>query len=398
MNDQYLKYLENDEFINWINKPTKKNNLFWETYLNNHPEEKQIIDVLKHILESLKTEDEQLNELQKKELFDRILARLNEKGKPVRNIHLYNKILRYAAIIIVALSIGYYMNKGEKSESNYTFDKLKKSALDSITETQLILNSGQELLIQNDKSSVQFTEDEVILNQRDTIDGIPTEKGGDVLNQLIVPYGKRSKIVMTDGSIVHLNAGSRFIFPKRFDGSERKVYLEGEAYFEVASDENKPFIVKTLEKEFEIEVIGTKFNVSSYGTDSKILTVLTEGEVHIKNSINSFYTKKTKLKPGELASWNKRDSDIIVEEVNTDNYILWTEGILQFESQTIREIAIKIERFYNVRIDIERNIKGDVRISGKLDLNDDIEKTLANFALTSSFKLEIINDKKFKIK
>ena len=147
-----------------------------------------------------------------------------------------------------------------------------------------------------------------------------------------------------------------------------------------------PFIVKTLEKDFEIEVVGTKFNVSSYPSDDAILTVLTEGEVHIKREMNLFQSKRTKLRPGELAHWKKSDKSVGVRKVDTDDYILWVAGILQFKSLSVREVAKKIERYYNVDILIDQAKVNGVRISGKLDLHDDIEKTMETFAMVSALE------------
>ncbi len=399
---QYSKYLDDQRFIDWIYHPTAKNNLYWESFLVEHPEEEETICHLKNILQSLKTKDHDLTGIEKKEILEKILTHLERPQKPTKVRRLPLRFMRYAAILAITVGLGSYFvlewgSWGAKEE--FSFDTLPTTSLDSLTETQLILNSGQQLGISNTKSTVKYTRlGEVIVNDNDTLATSKTAENATALNQLIVPFGKRSKVSLSDGSVVHLNAGSRFVFPEKFNGNDRKVFLDGEAFFEVASNKDQPFIVKTLEKELEIEVVGTKFNVSAYATDQHILAVLTEGEVHINKAINPFYSKKTKLQPGELATWNKADKGIGVQSVNTDDYTLWMEGILQFESQSVHHVAKKIERFYNIQINLEGTTANEIRISGKLDLSNDVEKTLTNFAVVSALKLNKMNDKTYGMK
>ena len=242
---------------------------------------------------------------------------------------------------------------------------------------------------------------EVIVNQSDTINNNVANKKDEVesLNTLIIPYGRRSKITLSDGTIAHLNAGTQFVFPEKFLGDRRTVFLSGEAFFEVASNKEKPFIVKTIVEKLSIEVVGTKFNVSAYPSDQDVLTVLTEGKVNVVEK-NIFKDRKTLLKPGQLASWNRGDKNINVKEVNTDNYTLWIQGLLQFESEPIVNVIKKLERFYNIEITLDEltNELVGTSISGKLDLNDDIKMTLENLMITAGFNFEKINNNKYMIK
>ena len=394
----FSKYLEDESFTNWVYKPTVDNTAFWETYRTNHPDERETIDQLRKILLALKTDDIHLTEKESKAIFNAVMLCVNQgKRSTIRSISL--KVMRYAALLIFIFGLGVYFVSESIWEEEFPLEDMLSTAIDSITETQLILTSGKQLVIPKTQSTIEYTHSgDVIVNQNDTLNHSQAAIKKEVLNQLIVPFGKRSKIVLADGSIVHLNAGSRFIFPKKFIGNQRKVFLDGEAFFEVTTNKNRPFVVKTLEKEFEIEVVGTKFNVSSYSSDDYIATVLAEGEVHINKVINFLYSEKTKMKPGELLTWRKSDKEIAVKEVNAANYILWREGLLQFESRSIVEIAKKIEPFYNIQIDITPSSGNEIRISGKLDLNDDVEKTLANFAAAAALRLDKIDTKKYEIK
>ncbi|NMH89765.1 FecR family protein [Flavivirga algicola] len=399
----YSKYIENDSFLSWIYNPTAETTKFWEDYILKHPQEKELIEVLKEILRNLKPEDVKLSDKEKEAIFTKLLTKIDSEKKPNKVFFLVKKTYKYAAILLLALIIGsVFVNNNFQKNDSFIINEISKTPLDSLEKpnTQLILGSRKPLLIDERKSLIEYTEQgNLVLNEKDTINGNIKNEGKALLfNKLIVPFGKRSKIILSDGSVVYLNAGTKFMFPEKFDSDERKVFLSGEAFFEVARDEEKPFIVKTIEEKVSIEVLGTKFNVSAYPIDSDILTVLTEGKVVVVEK-NIFKTQRAILKPGQLASWHKDTEKVNIKKVNTDNYTLWTQGLLYFESESIINIVRKIERFYNVKIIFENphNAKS-INVSGKLDLNDKIEQTLENLTITTEFKFEIINDKKYVLK
>ncbi len=399
----YSKYIENDSFLSWIYNPTAETTKFWEDYMLKHPQEKELIEALKEILRDLRPEDVELSEKEKEEIFTKLLNKIDRKKKSNQVFFLLKRTYKYAAILILALIIGtVFVNNNFQKTDTFLLNDISKTPIDSLGKpnTQLILGSRKPLLIDEKKSLIEYTEQgNLVLNERDTISGDVENEGKSLLfNKLIVPFGKRSKIILSDGSVVHLNAGTKFMFPEKFDSNERKVFLSGEAFFEVATNKEKPFIVKTIEEKVSIEVLGTKFNVSAYPIDSDILTVLTEGKVVVVEK-NIFKTQRAILKPGQLASWNKDAKKVSIKKVNTDNYTLWTQGLLYFESESIINIVRKIERFYNVKIVFENpNNAKNINVSGKLDLNDKIEQTLENLTITTEFKFEIINDKKYVLK
>ncbi|AUP78618.1 FecR family protein [Flavivirga eckloniae] len=401
--DLYSKYIENDAFLSWVYNPTPETNRFWKDYIEENPQEEEIINVLKEILIDIKTEDVRLSEEEKEEVFTKILNKIDTKDKSNKVYSLVKKTYKYAAIFVLLLvGTAVIINNSYKRSNNFIYEEINEVSLDSTakTNTRLVIEAGTPLLIHEKKSVIEYTKQgNVVLNERDTIKVDIKNEGKSLLfNKLIVPFGKRSKVILSDGSVVHLNAGTRFVFPKEFAEDDRTVFLSGEAFFEVATNKEKPFVVKTIDEKILIEVLGTKFNVSAYPIDPEILTVLTEGKVVVVEK-NIFNTQRAILKPGQLASWNKTEKRVNIKYVNTDNYTLWTSGLLYFESESIMNIVRKIERFYNVKIVFENIADAkNINVSGKLDLNDNIEKTLENLTTTTKFKFEIINDKKYVLK
>ncbi|PIA81001.1 hypothetical protein BFR04_14950 [Gaetbulibacter sp. 4G1] len=402
--EPYSRYLEDKCFIDWVFDPTPESNTFWESYIKSNPEEKEIVYALKKILLGLKTNDAIISNEEKQEVLEQILSKTNSaKTSKVKTLPGFIKrYYKYAAIFIVIITASIFINKNFVQNKKLPFSDINLTALDSITSTQLNLASGEQLLIKEAKSTIEYNDlGNIILNESDTINKniAYSNSEKESLNTLIIPYGRHSKITLSDGTIVHLNAGTQFVFPEKFIGDKRTVFLSGEAFFEVTSNKEKPFIVKTIVEELSVEVLGTKFNVSAYPSDKEVLTVLTEGKVNVVEE-NILNDNKTVLKPGQLAAWNKDAESIKVKDVNTDNYTLWTQGLLYFESEPMANVIKKLERFYNIELtfDESTNKLYSTSISGKLDLNDNLKRTLENLEATAELNFEKINNRKYMIK
>jgi ferric-dicitrate binding protein FerR (iron transport regulator) len=220
-------------------------------------------------------------------------------------------------------------------------------------------------------------------------------KSGQALNQLIIPYGRTSEVILPDGTKVILNAGSRLAYPDVFAGTSREIYLNGEAYFEVKHDSKRPFVVQV--NDLRIKDLGTRFNVSAYSSDARIETVLTEGKVSIKQNNSGLFNLATELVPGQLASFNKQSGQISIKKVDVDDYVMWTQGLMRFETVDLSQIIKKLERYYNIRFEYNDPMLGTVRISGKLELKEDKKEVLERIARTASVKIIENGDGSYEI-
>lgn len=166
--------------------------------------------------------------------------------------------------------------------------------------------------------------------------------------EVMAPASSRMHIDLGDGTSVWLNHGSTLKYPYRFEGKERRVFLTGEAYFEVAHNSEVPFIVGT--NQVEVKAIGTAFNVSAYTDDYLVETTLVEGKV-ILYDINSSREIKA-LSPNECLKYNAAAHTYRLETRNTEKYTAWKDGVLIFKNDSITEIAKKLSRWYNVEVEI----------------------------------------------
>jgi len=166
----------------------------------------------------------------------------------------------------------------------------------------------------------------------------------------IVVYGRQNEVVeitLNDGSIIALNAGSTLSYPKTFHRKERRVKLEGEAYFDVTRNEKKPFMVELSHA--EVRVLGTRFNVKSYGEEKKIITTLLEGSVLFR--LKEEKKEPLLLKPDQQVVCDLRTGTCVLNEVETALYTTWKEGRLYFENVDLDEIARMLERHFGVPVE-----------------------------------------------
>ncbi len=210
-----------------------------------------------------------------------------------------------------------------------------------------------------------------------------------VVNQVIMPAGSKGSISLPDGSLVWLNSSSKIIFPEVFDGENRSVRLEGEAYFDVVRNEKQPFIVQL--GEMEVTVLGTQFNISGYDSRDEIETTLLSGSVRVRmeDSKEEFI-----LKPDEKFSYSKSEKRSSVEPVRAGIYTSWATDRLVFDNEKLGDVLLKLERWYNIRIVCPKSLSEKVRISFTLRLETK-EQTFKAMSEVAPIKYRINEDEVF---
>jgi ferric-dicitrate binding protein FerR (iron transport regulator) len=236
-------------------------------------------------------------------------------------------------------------------------------------------------------------------------------------NLLTVPAGQRAKLTLNDGTTVWLNSRSTLSYPGTFSGDTRKVILDGEAYFDVARDEKKAFIVET--KQFDIRVFGTEFNVSAYGDDPLSEVALLKGSVEVKPAGNpqayrmaenekvSFRNNRMTvsnrntatreetldpLKNNKLEKIKTGNGKLSVSSIKNYDYFKWREGLICFDNETVENIMKKLEIYYDIRIETKKPTLLKQRYSGKFRTQDGIEQVIKVLQLEHKFTYKRDNE------
>jgi ferric-dicitrate binding protein FerR (iron transport regulator) len=174
--------------------------------------------------------------------------------------------------------------------------------------------------------------------------------------EIVAPVASRIVVQLSDGTVAHLNSGSKIKYPRIFGSSTRDVSLSGEGFFDVAHDPEHPFIVKT--KRVNIKALGTKFNVMSYPENDAVATTLVEGKVVLEQYTENGISKNIGiLIPGQHVEYHVASGKISSTKNNIGKYIAWKDGLLIFDNSGIDEVAERLGRMFNVEIKSTNEIK-----------------------------------------
>lgn len=307
---------------------------------------------------------------------------------PVRRPSLTKRVLRYAAAIVLPLSIGaaylIYQDRQAAVIENIVVKPGEGRAFFSSS-------SGQRyMLTDRDETIVDETGEIKVYGDPKAVSDFASCAGDSrIINTIEVPRGGYWSVVLDDGSRVWLNCDSRLNFPQNFDGGHRTVEVQGEAYFQVARDESRPFIVKT--GDYEIRVTGTEFNVSSYGKGATATTLVEGGVEIVMNGTVSILT------PGRRAIIE--NGAIQTHDVNVGRYVAWRDDEFRYSRTPLEEIIDELARWYDLDVEWKDNgakryhfSAGFSRRSELRDILEVLEKT-NSVEMTLRGRTLIIKDK-----
>jgi transmembrane sensor len=316
--------------------------------------------------------------------------KITNQDKP--SYQLFQRLVAAVAIVMtVSAGLYFYSNKSPKYQNGIVQHKLQnhellpgsnKAVLSLSDGSQIILNSAEDGVLsnQNGVTATKTTDGSVIYNNT-------SSSASQLMNSISTPKGGQYQVILSDGTSVWLNAGSKLTYPVAFSGNNRNVTLAGEAYFEVAKDTKRPFQVITNQQ--QITVLGTHFNISAYQDDAETKTTLLEGKVSVRQTGSS--TDRT-LAPGEQAtsiSGNKK-SAIQVTRIDTDEAIAWQKGYFQFQDEDLESVLRKISRWYDVDIYYaESRIPSGLYFNGTISKYKNASQVLKKLELTGGVHFQI---------
>lgn len=302
-------------------------------------------------------------------------------------IPLWRSVMRYAAVVVGVVALGYMVQTRDQVDSGMANQVLETNGI------KLLLGKDEiKFLTQQSSEEISNSSGQVVAQYNaNSITYLNNPEIKDlVFHEIEVPYGKIFDLTLSDGTVVHLNSGTKMRYPIQFlKGQKREVQISGEAYFDVAKDKEHPFVVSS--DDIAIEVLGTQFNFSTYKEESVVDAVLVEGAIKMINS--RFPDEDVVLVPGTRGSWNKVEHKTTVEEVDVSIYTGWMKGEMIFKNSTFEEMAKRLERRYDVKIE-NRNSELSKKVfnasfSKRIESFEDV---LIYLSEVSSFRYEIKNN------
>lgn len=330
-----------------------------------------------------------MQDIDRKDILETVQKRISSERKRKQKQKFYHKSLRYAAVLSLFFSLGYYYNtfRTQTNNTQIIIPNDDDIVLTTSDGNKIILNEGQDEIEIESKLSLKKNSTQLNYNKSFQLN---EEVKKPIFHSLNVPFGKRFKIILSDGTIVHLNSGSKLKYPVKFDKNKpRMVSLEGEAFFEVAERKNQIFSVNT--DAINVEVYGTKFNLKNYPEDTSSDVVLVEGSVGLYSKYSNHITR---LKPGIKGSFNKSDYSITQDQINISIYTSWIDGQIIFRNESFESILTKLERLYNVEIINNSNNKPNETFNAKIDVEkESINEVLSYFNKIYNIKFQTFNNK-----
>jgi ferric-dicitrate binding protein FerR (iron transport regulator) len=354
-------------------------------------------------------EDTQVNltesNLSEEEIRNRIKFRLDETigatQIPGRSIGNRNWIMAASAIGLLLLgAASFYFFSGSPDPAKPAISKTVSPAQSDIApggdKAVLILANGSSVVLDSTANGTINTQGNIRVLKLNTgqlaynVEGNTALNAEMVYNTIKTPRGGQYQVTLSDGTMVWLNAASSLRFPISFSDKNRTVEITGEAYFEVASDKKKPFIVRANNS--ETEVLGTHFNINAYTDESSIRTTLLEGKVKVR--VAGAYSKEELfLKPGQQSVINKNAIIRINRNADLEETMAWKNGRFQFNSTDLQAILRQIARWYDVEVVYQDSV--DLQFTGQLPRNEYASAVFEKLALTGEVKFKIEGKKVF---
>jgi len=316
-----------------------------------------------------------------KSIGDDVAHNLFKQTRP-RELRKTRRWLPYAAAILVFFAGGVALYQYQyKSHADDNILATENIILPGSNRATITLGDGQVLTLSEDQEGIINKDDALVYTDGSTIQALESVQ----LVTLATPRAGQYAVTLSDGTRVWLNAVSELVYPTRFEENERSVRVKGEAYFEVAHDSDRPFIVHSDKQ--RIRVLGTQFNIHAYADEAIQHTTLVQGSVEV----TSIETKKIfQLKPGQQAI-SKSDGELSIVPVEPQEYTSWKDGIIQFNGYELSEILRQLERWYDVDFgEIPAGIKSD-RLFGRIQRDvplNDVLQTLRDNYNTIQFKID----------
>ena len=284
-------------------------------------------------------------------------------GRPRKGLRLLVECCKYAAVLAILAGGGYFLFRERPLEVKVT--KVGMPVFHSGTKgARLILGDGKVVEITKD-NRFQLAETDGTIIRKDSAGIVysPVTSAGDslVYNKMETLTGMEYTLALSDGSLVYLNAETSVKYPVVFAENERMVELDGEAYFEVAKDASRPFIVRM--NGVDVKVTGTSFNARAYRNEGKVVTTLIEGRVEVNGKA---------IVPGEQARYEVGNGDLEVAEVDVEHFVAWKEGYFVFRNERLEDVMRTLARWYKVEYHFMDEASKDVRIGARFGRYNDM--------------------------
>ena len=333
-------------------------------------------DLRDEIFSVMEPIEEHISESDKRRLWISIFRDYKIIGRRNRRIKFLFKTIAASVGVAAAIAAGVFVHDefvSNEAQDDFGLQLVADYSPEKSGEIRLVL-PGDTLKV-GSNAEISYSGDLLSISSNGATYSHDITASNDI-HKLSVPYGKTARLKLSDGTSLHLNAGSIIAFKAGMSGKKRTLYLNGEAYLDVARDESRPFEVIT--DRMSVSVLGTSFNVEAYHGEESQSVVLVSGKVKVgSDQMDGEYlmTPRQRLSLG-------RSGGAAVETVDPEDYVCWTNNFLRFNHSDIADVLRRLARHYNVEFTCDETVKG-LSITGNMDVSVDCENALENLSIVS---------------
>ena len=340
-----------------------------------------------HAFQRMISEDFYTVGMEKLETYDYRVAYgrfLQKKYQRRRKRRFLISMARVAAVALpFVMAVVLYVGLNREEEQTLR-PSLASNILPGTSKAVLTLANGQMIPLGKETTDSTIITDGTQISASGS--GITYADGGEseavVYNKLDIPRGGEFCLTLSDGTRVWLNSETSIQYPVVFGTKERRVFIQGEAYFEVAKDAKKPFTVQFMSS--SVTVLGTSFNIRAYPEEKQSQTTLAEGSVRIYSPGSSML-----LKPGEQAEVSALSGEMVKQEVEVKNFTSWKDGRFVFEQQPLEDIMRTLERWYDIRVIFKDEGAKRISLSGNMKRYGDFSQVMKMLQMTGDVRFEL---------
>jgi hypothetical protein len=388
--------LEDERFISSVNHPSPENEAFWAALREEGRVTDEDYELARYCIRSFHISGKTLTSEEAADLWANIRMETARRKVAGHKHVLLHWILPAAACALAA--VGWFVFQPSTADRALLATEIPPSKIEDVArpdsvgrDIRIIFSSEESMTLKEKTAEIRYNEKgEAEVNSHIVSQSVKpaAETSRAVYNQVVIPPGKHTSLTLSDGTRLWLNASSRVVYPPVFDGEKREIYLEGEAYLEVAHDAARPFTVKT--SRMEILALGTAFNVSAYDGETAQTVVLVSGAVSVKTGKETGLV--TEMAPNQL--FRVAGPETQLRNVTVENYISWKDGLYIYKDEALSLILKRLAHYYGTTIHFSPEA-GALRFTGKLDLKNDVERVLNGLSNTAPVRCRKENNEAF---
>lgn len=378
-------FLHDQDFLAWVKYPTAESDAYWAAVGEQYPQKAPQMREARSLILLLNSPAPPPFQDGGERVWSRIAEGMKEPV--VRKLSPWRSIAAAASVLLIIAAGFFIFRQTQPQKAAGPAVAIRNDAMPGKNMAVLTLANGQQVLLDSTVDGLLAREGGTSIRKAANGELIYEDGAGSELkvriNRIDIPRGGQYRLTLPDGTKVWLNAATSLQYPSSFTGKDRTVELNGEAYFEVAADSEKPF--RVISGHQSLDVLGTHFNINSYEEEDAVRTTLLQGSVRLTNTLQK---ASRVLQPGQQAAMFRDNKPMRITNADIEEVMAWKEGYFIWNKESIESIMRKLSRWYDIRPVYEKPLP-DIVLSGMVSRSKNLSEVLKDLEATGSVHFRV---------